>query len=133
MIVQRDPRRRGVRLVAHKRPVVGVDEAVRRAEHDRRSHDRLGHARVANVHGKSGAIRDPSRRRNHELLAVAGVGRRLVVHVNAFDRKLLEAEIVAVCDRGVHPGAATGGHAVRRVADQERAALREAIRDLSSM
>jgi hypothetical protein len=95
MVVERDPRGGGVRLIAHEGPVVGVDEAVGRAEHDRRSHDRLGHAGVADVHGERGAIRDPVGGRDHELMAVAGEGGLPVVHLDPLDRELLEVEIEA--------------------------------------
>jgi hypothetical protein len=95
VIVERDPRRRGIGLVAHERAIVRVDEAVRRAEHDRRTHDRLRHAAVTNVDRERRAVADPGRRSDHELLSVARERGRLPIDVHALDLELLQVEVEA--------------------------------------
>ncbi len=95
MVVQRDPGRRRVGLVAHERPVVGVDEAIGGAEDDRRADDRLGHAAVADFHDECGPVRDHRARRDDELLAIAGEAGLVAVHVDRVDRELLEVEVEA--------------------------------------
>ena len=107
-------RRRAPRLAGQ--PGVGDAAAEVRAQLVGRAADRA--ARVGRARGVVLGDRPP--------LRLVGVEQR-VAGPAAQHPGELPAEVVAVADRGVHPGRAARREAVRGVADQERAALAEAV------
>ena len=95
VVRQRHPGRGHVGLVAHERAVFGVQEAVGRAEHDRRADDRLRDPAVVDRHVEGRALPQAVERRDLQLLAVAVEGGGIVVHAHRADLELLQVEVQA--------------------------------------
>ncbi len=95
MVGDREPRRRRVGLIALEGAVVGVQEAIGRAEHDGRADDRLRDAAVADRHQERPALADALGGRDLELLPVARELRAAQVDGHRGHVELLQVEVEA--------------------------------------